>query len=142
MAKTLTYITAPTVFVEWYTTGRLGGSDSSGLHEAAIVRAKVEKQGESLIVVKKWTANGAPQVVERIVGNEYLRLVEKYGKEKVTDLVVKEAFYHIQKENVRSLILNQGKRLDGRSFTQVRALGGEVGIIPRAHGSALFSRPR
>lgn len=86
MAKTLTYITAPTVFVEWYTTGRLGGSDSSGLHEAAIVRVKVEKQGESLIVVKKWTANQVPQVVDRIVGNEYNRLVEKYGKELVVSI--------------------------------------------------------
>ena len=68
------------------------------------------------------------------------KLLAKYGAEKVNDLVVKEAFYHIQKENVRTLILNEGKRLDGRSFDQVRQIGGEVGILPRAHGSALFYR--
>lgn len=69
-----------------------------------------------------------------------VKLVEKYGADKVNDLVVKEAFYHIQKENVRALILEQGKRLDGRTFDQVRALSGEVGILPRAHGSAIFCR--
>ncbi len=69
-----------------------------------------------------------------------VKLVEKYGADKVNDLVVKEAFYHIQKETVRSLILNQGKRLDGRTFDQIRALSGEVGVVPRAHGSAIFTR--
>lgn len=69
-----------------------------------------------------------------------VKLLEKYGAEKINDLVVKEAFYHIQKENVRALILEQGKRLDGRTFDQVRALSGEVGVLPRAHGSAIFCR--
>jgi polyribonucleotide nucleotidyltransferase len=43
-------------------------------------------------------------------------------------------------EAVRSLILDSGKRLDGRSFDDVRPIGGEVGVLPRAHGSALFYR--
>lgn len=68
------------------------------------------------------------------------KLVEKYGAEKVTDSVIKEAFYHIQKEGVRGLILNSGKRLDGRKFDQIRPIGGDTGMLPRAHGSALFSR--
>lgn len=68
------------------------------------------------------------------------KLVEKHGAEKVTDLVIKEAFYHIQKEAVRGLILEEKKRLDGRAFNQVRNIGGEVGLLPRAHGSALFYR--
>jgi polyribonucleotide nucleotidyltransferase len=38
------------------------------------------------------------------------------------------------------LILNSGKRLDGRGFDQIRAITSEVGVLPRAHGSALFSR--
>jgi polyribonucleotide nucleotidyltransferase len=41
---------------------------------------------------------------------------------------------------VRGLILNNGKRLDGRAFDVVRPISSEVGILPRAHGSALFSR--
>ncbi len=68
------------------------------------------------------------------------KLIEKFGAEKVNDQVIKEAFYHIQKEGVRGLILNNGKRLDGRTFDQIRPIGGEVGLLPRAHGSSLFYR--
>ncbi|HKI69751.1 MAG TPA: polyribonucleotide nucleotidyltransferase, partial [Verrucomicrobiae bacterium] len=68
------------------------------------------------------------------------QLVAKFGEEKVTEFVLKDAFYYIQKESVRSLILNDGKRLDGRGFEDVRPISSEVGILPRAHGSALFVR--
>jgi polyribonucleotide nucleotidyltransferase len=68
------------------------------------------------------------------------KLLEKFGAEKITDFVVKDAFYYIQKEAVRALILESGKRLDGRNFEQVRPISSEVGILPRAHGSALFVR--
>src|SRR5579872_5976302 len=68
------------------------------------------------------------------------KLVEKFGEEKVTEFVLKDAFYYIQKEAVRGLILNSGKRLDGRGFDTVRPISGEVGILPRAHGSAIFTR--
>jgi polyribonucleotide nucleotidyltransferase len=68
------------------------------------------------------------------------KLVEKFGAEKVTQFVIKDAFYYIQKEAVRSLILENGKRLDGRNFDTVRPITSEVGILPRAHGSALFAR--
>jgi len=68
------------------------------------------------------------------------KLIEKFGAEKVTEFVLKDAFYYIQKEAVRKLILDNGKRLDGRGFDDVRAIQSEVGILPRAHGSALFSR--
>src|SRR5207302_534445 len=68
------------------------------------------------------------------------KLMEKFGEEKVTDFVVKDAFYYIQKEAVRSLILDSGKRLDGRAFDVVRPISSEVGILPRAHGSAIFCR--
>jgi polyribonucleotide nucleotidyltransferase len=68
------------------------------------------------------------------------KLVEKFGAEKVTDFVLKDAFYYLQKEAVRRLIMEQGKRLDGRDFETVRPIGGEVGLLPRVHGSALFSR--
>jgi polyribonucleotide nucleotidyltransferase len=68
------------------------------------------------------------------------KLVEKFGEEKVTESVLREAFYYIQKESVRKLILDNGKRLDGRGFDEVRSITTETGILPRAHGSALFSR--
>jgi polyribonucleotide nucleotidyltransferase len=68
------------------------------------------------------------------------KLVEKFGAEKVTQFVINDAFYYIQKEAVRKLILENGKRLDGRNFDTVRPITSEVGILPRAHGSALFAR--
>jgi polyribonucleotide nucleotidyltransferase len=68
------------------------------------------------------------------------KLVEKFGAEKVTENVLKEAFYYIQKETVRGLIMDESKRLDGRGFDVVRPIVCEVGLLPRAHGSALFSR--
>ena len=69
-----------------------------------------------------------------------VKLVEKFGAEKVTPFVINDAFYYIQKEAVRSLILDHGKRLDGRAFDVVRPISSEVGLLPRAHGSALFAR--
>src|SRR5688572_6109808 len=68
------------------------------------------------------------------------KLVEKFGEEKVTDFMLKDTFYYIQKEAVRALIMKDGKRLDGRDFNTVRPIVSEVGLIPRVHGSALFSR--
>src|SRR6266850_1794571 len=68
------------------------------------------------------------------------KLVEKFGEEKVTEFVLKDAFYYIQKESVRNLIMNHDKRLDGRGFDDVRPIHCEVGLLPRAHGSALFQR--
>ena len=68
------------------------------------------------------------------------KLVDKFGAEKVTEFVLEDAFYYLQREAVRSLILEDRKRLDGRSFEEVRTLSCEVGLLPRAHGSALFSR--
>ena len=91
----------------------------------------------ALLTQKKLEREAAVKAVTDDVG---LKLKEKFGAEKVTDFVLKDAFYYIQKETVRSLILNSQKRLDGRGFEDVRAISGETGILPRAHGSALFAR--
>lgn len=53
---------------------------------------------------------------------------------------VKEIFYQIQKKLVRDLILNEKKRADGRRFDEIRPISIEVGMLPRTHGSALFTR--
>lgn len=52
----------------------------------------------------------------------------------------KKIFYKIQKKVFRDLVINQGKRIDGRDFNEIREISAEVGILPRTHGSALFSR--
>jgi polyribonucleotide nucleotidyltransferase len=68
------------------------------------------------------------------------KLVEKHGEEKVTPLLLKNLFYALQRDSVRELILDQDKRLDGRPMDAVRPITCQVGLIPRAHGSAVFSR--
>ena len=68
------------------------------------------------------------------------KLVAKFGAEKATEFVISEAFSHVEKKMVRSLMLDQAKRLDGRDFDTVRPISGEAGVLPRAHGSALFCR--
>ena len=51
-----------------------------------------------------------------------------------------EALYQYQKKTVRKMILKDHKRPDGRAITQIRPLAAEVDIIPRVHGSAMFTR--
>ena len=91
----------------------------------------------ALLTPGKLARESAVKAIQDEVG---AKLTEKFGAEKVNEFVVKDAFYYIQKEAVRSLILNSGKRLDGRNFDQVRPISSEVGVLPRAHGSAIFSR--
>lgn len=68
-------------------------------------------------------------------------LIESIPEENEQEInEIKEIFYRIQKELVRDLILNQRKRTDGREFDEIRPLSVEVGILPRTHGSALFTR--
>ncbi|MCX7771672.1 MAG: polyribonucleotide nucleotidyltransferase [Clostridia bacterium] len=51
-----------------------------------------------------------------------------------------EALYKLQKKIVRAMILEEHKRVDGRSLMDIRPLSAEVGILPRTHGSGLFQR--
>ncbi|MBQ6550111.1 MAG: polyribonucleotide nucleotidyltransferase [Lachnospiraceae bacterium] len=54
--------------------------------------------------------------------------------------LIDEALYNYQKKTVRKMILKDHKRPDGRELTQIRPLAAEVDIIPRVHGSAMFTR--
>ena len=54
--------------------------------------------------------------------------------------VLSEAIYQYQKKTVRKMILKDHKRPDGRAITQIRPLAAEVDLIPRVHGSAMFTR--
>jgi polyribonucleotide nucleotidyltransferase len=91
----------------------------------------------ALLTPGKLNRENACKAIQDEVGT---KLVAKFGAEKVTEFVINDAFYYIQKEAVRKLILESGKRLDGRNFEQIRPITSEVGILPRAHGSAIFAR--
>ena len=53
---------------------------------------------------------------------------------------IKDVIYYVTKEKVRAKILNEGFRPDGRKMTEIRDIWCEVGILPRVHGSAVFTR--
>ncbi len=51
-----------------------------------------------------------------------------------------ESFDKIERDHLRALIINEGRRVDGRGLAEVRPITCEVGVLPRTHGSALFTR--
>ncbi|MBR4033784.1 MAG: polyribonucleotide nucleotidyltransferase, partial [Clostridia bacterium] len=68
-------------------------------------------------------------------------IVEKFSEEyPEIATIMDELIYKIQKKIVRRWLLVDKKRVDGRRMDQIRPLGSEVGILPRTHGSGLFTR--
>ncbi|MBQ8850741.1 MAG: polyribonucleotide nucleotidyltransferase [Clostridia bacterium] len=68
-------------------------------------------------------------------------IIEKFSEEyPEIGSMMDELIYKIQKKIVRRWLLVDKKRVDGRRMDQIRPLGSEVGILPRAHGSGLFTR--
>jgi len=113
------FVVPPAIFEK---AEELGGGDR--IVEALLTVAKLERE-------KK---------VSAIKDEVATKLREEFGEDEVTGPVVDQAFYHIQKTALRGLILEKGKRLDGRSLDALRPVQCEVGVLPRTHGSALFTR--
>ncbi len=89
--------------------------------EEAVFTDEKQKREENIRVVKE-------KLSEAFADNEeWLSLLD-------------EALYQYQKKTVRKMILKDHKRPDGRQITQIRPLAAEVDIIPRVHGSAMFTR--
>ena len=66
---------------------------------------------------------------------------EKYGEEfDAATMKLSEAMYKLEKKTVRYMALEEHKRVDGRELDEIRPLSAEVDILPRTHGSGLFSR--
>ena len=67
---------------------------------------------------------------------------EKFGDEALEEnkANIGEAIYKLEKKCVREMILKEHKRVDGRALDEIRPLSCEVGLLPRTHGSALFTR--
>ena len=67
---------------------------------------------------------------------------EKYGEEKLEEdkIAISEALYKLEKKVVRDMIFYDHTRVDGRALDEIRPLSCEVGLLPRVHGSSLFTR--
>jgi polyribonucleotide nucleotidyltransferase len=68
------------------------------------------------------------------------KLAEAFAENEEWLAILGEAVYQYEKKTVRKMILKDHKRPDGREITQIRPLAAEVDIIPRVHGSAMFTR--
>ena len=80
------------------------------------------------------------QVREENIRQITAKLEEAFAENEEWLAVLGEAIYQYQKKTVRKMILKDHKRPDGREITQIRPLAAEVDIIPRVHGSAMFTR--
>src|SRR3978361_1596846 len=58
----------------------------------------------------------------------------------ITKSLAKKYYHDVEYDAIRNLVLDEGKRLDGRTTTQIRPIWSEVGYLPAAHGSAVFTR--
>ena len=77
------------------------------------------------------------------IQSDILSEIQEDGPEEIDMSAEKDArsiLSDIEKEEMRQAIIVEGKRVDGRGVTDIRAISGEVALLPRTHGSALFSR--
>jgi polyribonucleotide nucleotidyltransferase len=91
------------------------------IREAIVIPEKVKRK-DAVIEIKH-------SVLEQ--------LGEEYAEQKAE---IQEIFYDIHKKCCRDLVLKEGRRIDGRKFDEIRHITSEVGVLPRPHGSALFTR--
>jgi polyribonucleotide nucleotidyltransferase len=85
------------------------------------------------VLAKEERAASNKQILEEVNAE----LGEKYPEQ---EKVISEIMHDMEKDMMRERILEEGIRLDGRDTTQVRPISIELGILPRTHGSALFTR--
>jgi len=77
----------------------------------------------------------------RAINDLVKEAVEKYSEEfPESEKQIKEIMHDIEREVVRKMIIEEKVRSDGRGYTDIRDITCEVGVLPRTHGSALFTR--
>ncbi len=99
------------------------------------IEEKISSSFLNAILLKKKKTR--EEAIKKILDN----LLEPIPEEKEDEInEAKGIFQNIQKKLLRDLILDEKKRVDGRDFNEIRPISVEVGILPRTHGSALFTR--
>ena len=103
------------------------------------LKAKVKEIGEPLI---KEALSHSEKMVRQKKRSEAIDYIIESLKEEYEDKTreIKNAAYDLEKSLVRHMILHEERRIDGRPFNEVRPIECLVGVLPRVHGSALFTR--
>jgi len=96
--------------------------------EAAVFHEQKQLRDEAVSAIKA-------EVLEHCIE----KFADAYSENEIANYV-SEAVYKFEKQTVRKMILEDGKRPDGRKHNELRKLHSSVDILPRTHGSALFSR--
>lgn len=122
------------------------------IKEVGKEKRKVEAAEVDQDLVKKVRKNVLPQLAENLkikgkierstLKHEILRSLQESLQEEYPEqeLIISEIFYDIEKELIRNMIFQEKVRIDGRGYDDIRKVECEVALLPRTHGSALFTR--
>jgi polyribonucleotide nucleotidyltransferase len=109
------------------------GADADPALEARVAELATAKVVQALSIHEKQArAQGLEAVFEEVMA--------AIGGDEATRAKARECFEKVERTEVRRLIVEKGIRVDGRSVKDVRPIWSEAGYLPRAHGSALFTR--
>jgi polyribonucleotide nucleotidyltransferase len=111
-------------------------ADKSEVNAAVAGVAEAELRQAYKLTVKQERYSAVDAVKAKV----FAALLPEGGEAKFSKEQVAEAFHDLQAKVVRWNILDDGVRIDGRDVRTVRPIVAEVGVLPRAHGSALFTR--
>jgi len=129
---------APTV-IPATLTEFLKGNCEARLKELAYTPLKKEERAEQTAHIYKETIESTIEHFKAIISSEDIA-ADSSKALLLNAHIIEEQIHSIEKKVMRHMILDDAKRLDGRALDQVRPISIELGIIPRAHGSALFTR--
>ncbi|SKA76522.1 polyribonucleotide nucleotidyltransferase [Clostridium sp. USBA 49] len=89
---------------------------------------------DAMYIIDKDKRNEAMDKIKELINEKF---IEKYPD---SDSDIADVVYRIQKDIVRNMILKEKRRPDGRKFDEIRPISCEVSILPRTHGTGLFTR--
>jgi polyribonucleotide nucleotidyltransferase len=75
--------------------------------------------------------------IDKLVESIQIELAEAYPEK---EIIINETIFDVEREIMRRMVLDENSRLDGRGLDDIRDITIEIGLLPRAHGSALFTR--
>ena len=118
-----------------------------GRPKRVVVEAKIDSTLQSSVedtaLAPVRTALTAPNKTERELALSTLaqKMIEQFGDaDKEREQQIKKVLHDMESREVRLKVLDKGIRIDGRGLTDIRAITCETGVLPRTHGSAIFTR--
>lgn len=121
--------------------------DQIGLEKREPTKIEIpEKINAEIDKIARADIRDAMRITEKKSRNETLDMLEKKALETLSEkypdseVEIKTAFYEIEREEMRRMIVEEGVRPDGRGTRDIRPISAEVSLLPRTHGSALFTR--